>query len=104
MAEEHIDVVVRGPHATATLRGEFDMAATFTVEPALERLLDEPGLEALTLDLSAVRFVDSTGIGVLVRVTDEAQRRGIALTITPAPPEVQRVFEVSGLADVLPFS
>jgi anti-anti-sigma regulatory factor len=41
---------------------------------------------------------------VLVRVTDEAQRRGIALTITPAPPEVQRVFEVSGLADVLPFS
>ena len=104
MAEEHIDVVARGPHATATLRGEFDMAATFTVEPTLERLLDEPGLEALTLDLSALRFVDSTGIGVLVRVTDEAQRRGIALTITPAPPEVQRVFEVSGLADVLPFS
>ena len=67
-------MVARGPRATAALLGEFDMAATFTVEPALERLLDEPGLEALTLDLSAVRFVDSTGIGVLVRV----DRRGAA--------------------------
>jgi len=97
-------VVARGPRATAALHGEFDMAATFTVEPALERLLDEPGLEALTLDLSAVRFVDSTGIGVLVRVADEAQRRGIELAITPGPPEVQRVFAVAGLSDVLPFS
>jgi anti-anti-sigma factor len=100
----NVDMTVEDGRATAALSGDFDMAATFTVEPTLERLLDEPGLEALTLDLSAVRFVDSTGIGVLVRVTDEAQRRGIALTITPAPPEVQRVFEVSGLADVLPFS
>ena len=104
MAEERIELLAGVPHATAALRGEFDMAATFTVEPALERLLDEPGLDALTLDLSAVRFVDSTGIGVLVRMTDEAQRRGIELTITPAPPEVQRVFAVAGLSDVLPFS
>ena len=41
---------------------------------------------------------------MLVRVTDEAQRRGVELTITPGAPEVQRVFEVAGLADVLPFS
>ena len=93
-----------GPRATAALRGEFDMAATFTVEPALEKLLDDPGLEALTLDLSSLQFIDSTGIGVLVRMSDEAQRRGVELAITPGRPEVQRVFEVAGLDDVLPFS
>ena len=93
-----------GPNATAALQGEFDMAATFTVEPALERLLDEPGLQAITVDLSRLRFVDSPGIGVLVRVTDDAQRRGIGLTIAPGPPEVQRVFEVSGLVEALPFA
>ena len=104
MAEEYIEVITDGPHATAELHGEFDMAATCTVEPALERLLDEPGLEALTIDLSDLRFVDSTGTGVLVRVMDEAQGRGIGLTIAPGPPEVQRVFEVSGLVDLLPFA
>ena len=97
-------MTVDGPRATARLRGEFDMAATFTVEPALERLLDEPGLEAVRLDLSALRFVDSTGIGVLVRFSDDARTRGIDLTIEPGPPEVQRVFEVAGLVDVLPFA
>lgn len=104
MGEEHIDVTTNGPRATAALHGEFDMAATFTVEPALERLLDEPDLEALTLDLSDLRFVDSTGIGVLVRLADETRERDIELTIAPGPPEVQRVFEASGLVDVLPFA
>ena len=103
MGDEHIEVTTDGPRTTAALHGEFDMAATFTVEPALERLLDEPGLETLALDLSDLRFVDSTGVGVIVRLADETRERGIDLTIAPGPPEVQRVFEVSGLADVLPF-
>jgi len=38
-----------------------------------------------------------------VRLADETRERGINLTIAPGPPEVQRVFEVSGLVDVLPF-
>ena len=38
-------------------------------------------------------FIDSTGVGVLIRVNDEARGRGIELTIAPGPPEVQRVFE-----------
>jgi anti-sigma B factor antagonist len=100
---EHIDVTTEGAGATATLRGEFDMAATFTVEPALERLLETPELERVTIDLGALRFIDSTGVGVLLRVHDEARRREITLVIAPGPPEVQRVFEVAGLADVLPF-
>ena len=74
MEQEHIDVTRAGEGATAAVRGEFDMAATFTIEPALERVLVEPG------------------------------DRGIELTIAPGPPEVQRVFEVAGLADVLPFA
>lgn len=99
-----IQVSVEGDRARAELTGDFDMAATFTVEPALERALDEPGLDALELDLSRLRFIDSTGIGVLLRLAGEAERRDVDLTITPAPPEVQRVFEVTGVRDALPFT
>ena len=104
MEQQHIDVTRAGEGATAAVRGEFDMAATFTIEPALERVLVEPGVERLTVDLGEVSFIDSTGVGVLIRVNDEARDRGIELTIAPGPPEVQRVFEVAGLADVLPFA
>ena len=99
-----IQVSVEGDVARAELAGDFDMAATFTIEPALERALEEPGVDALELDLSNLRFIDSTGIGVLVRLASEADRRGVALSITPAPRDVQRVFEVTGVRDALPFT
>ena len=103
MESERIDVTARGGRTTATLRGEFDMAATFTLEPALEEAVGAPGVETLTLDLGEVTFIDSTGVGVLLRVHEEAERRGIELAIEPGPPEVQRVFAVAGLTEVLPF-
>jgi anti-anti-sigma factor len=102
--KEAIDVRAEGGTVTATVTGDFDMQATFAVEPALEDALDRPELDALEIDLSRLRFIDSTGIGVLLRVEAEARARGVALTIVPAPPEVQRVFVVSGVGDALPFA
>ena len=99
-----IQVSVEGDVARAELAGDFDMAATFTVEPALERVLEEPGVEALELDLSNLRFIDSTGIGVLLRLVSEADGRGIDLSMTPAPRDVQRVLEMTGVRDALPFT
>jgi anti-sigma B factor antagonist len=99
-----IDVTVHGETTKAVVSGDFDMQATFRIEPALEGALDRPGLSALEVDLSRLRFVDSTGIGVLLRVEAEARQRGVALTILPAPAEVQRIFELSGVVDALPFA
>jgi anti-anti-sigma factor len=92
-----------GSADTVQLSGEFDMAATFTVEPALERMLERPDLDLITLDLSAVTFIDSVGLGVVIRFSQEAEARGAVLRIVPGPPEVQRVFQTAGLAEVLPF-
>jgi hypothetical protein len=39
-----------------------------------------------------------------VRLEEEARARQIALSIVPGPREVQRVFELAGLADALPFA
>ena len=104
MDEDPVTIRVAGGKATAELAGDFDMQATFTIEPALEGALDRPGLRALELDLSRLRFVDSTGIGVLLRVEAEARERGVALTVRRPPPEVHRIFELSGVAEALPFA
>ena len=103
MTTDPITVSVEGSRAVAELAGEFDMQATFVVEPALERALEEPGVDALEVDLSRLRFIDSTGVGVLLRLTSEADRRGVDLSIRPAPREVQRVFEATGVSEALPF-
>ena len=88
---------------TAALAGELDMGATFTAEPALERAMDAPELESFTLDLSEVSFIDSTGIGLVLRVASDLSGRGVPLRIVPGPRRVHQVFETAGMADALPF-
>ena len=99
-----IDVTVQRATTKATVTGDFDMQATFTIEPALEDALNRADLRVLELDLTGLDFVDSTGIGVLLRIDSEARERGVALRILPPPPEVHRIFELSGVAEALPFA
>ena len=85
------------------IAGEFDMAATFTTEPALEEAMELPGLRSFTLDLARLTFIDSLGLGVVVRLAAELEARGIPMRILPGPPPVQRVFTTAGLTQALPF-
>ena len=95
--------VTAGRSPTAAVHGEFEMAATFTIEPALERIARTPELDLVTLDLAGTTFIDSVGLGVVIRLAGELEARGVALRILPGPPEVHRVFETAGLVDALPF-
>jgi anti-anti-sigma factor len=89
--------------AMVLIGGELDMGGTFRLEQELTRLIDDPALRSLTLDLSGVTFMDSTGLGLVLNIEQEARTRGFALHLIPGRPEVQRVFELAGLGDVLPF-
>jgi anti-anti-sigma factor len=99
-----MEETIEGPRTRLAIRGDFDMQATFTVEPALESALARLALRELVVDLSELEFIDSTGIGVLLRIENEARQRDVTLSIVPPPPEVHRVFEMSGVAEALPFS
>jgi anti-sigma B factor antagonist len=101
---EPVEVSLDDRRATVALRGEFDMPATFTVEPALESLVARADVDAITVDLSRLSFIDSTGVGVLIRLDEESRARGMGLRIVPGPREVQRVFELAGLDAALPFT
>jgi anti-anti-sigma factor len=66
-------------------------------------LLAEP-VEQLVVDLGEVTFVDSTGMGLVLEVHDRSRSEGFKLRLLRGPDEVQRVFELAGVADVLPFA
>ena len=84
------------------LNGEFDLAGC----PEAGKLFSESltdGSSAVEIDLRGLTFMDSSGIRSLVMAIRDGEAAGKALTIIPGPPSVQRVFEVAGLLDVLPF-
>ena len=78
-----------------SVEGEFDLAV---VDAFLERalaLLDSA--RALELDLQGVSFIDSSGLGALVRVRKEAAERGKAVSLVEGSPATHRLLEITGL-------
>jgi anti-anti-sigma factor len=95
-------VLSEGDHAVVAPRGEIDMATVGAVEQELRRARAE-GHVRVVLDLRQVTFMDSTGLHLTARWTNEASQDGFVFELEPGPAGVQRVFELAGMADWLPF-
>lgn len=82
------------------VEGEIDLSTV----PQLERELT-PHVEAgrnVVVDLTGVDFMDSTGIGALVRASNRTREAGAELSLACGPGSVRRVLEVSGLDKMIP--
>lgn len=88
---------------TLAVGGDVDWDAVLTLEPEWEAAIDAGDLTDVTIDLTRVRFVDSTGISLLSTAVDRARARGAEVRILKPEPHVFRVFEVVGVHDMLPF-
>jgi anti-sigma B factor antagonist len=84
------------PHVKVA--GEVDMAVADQVGAAVRE--HRQGAAQLVLDLSNVTFMDSTGIGLLVRLREQGLAEGWLLS-TVASAAVWRVVELCGLQDML---
>lgn len=85
-----------------TLVGEVDLATV----PELDRLLDDlaqRGHSRLLIDLNGLEFMDSTGLTSIMRAVRAADANGHRLTVSRGSPQVQRLFQLTGVVDRLTF-
>jgi anti-sigma B factor antagonist len=82
--------------------GELDLV---TAAPLAETIrgLRGSGVTYLILDLRRVSFMDSSGLRVALDLHTEASSNGLRLELLAGPPHVQRIFELTGTQDQLPF-
>jgi anti-sigma B factor antagonist len=81
------------------LRGEIDVASVPAMREELRSFATASG-KTLVVDLSAVTFIDSTGLGALVSALHERQDSGGDLQLVVGNPSVRRLFTVTGLDTV----
>jgi anti-anti-sigma factor len=90
----------RDSYVTVALRGELDLSTVHRVDDELKRVeADEPPIVAL--DLRELSFLDSTGLRMIVTADQRAREAGRRLAIIKGPEPVQRVFEITRLAERL---
>ena len=97
-----IAVVQHAHLVVVRLTGELDLDTA----PELDQRLQEVaagGHTNVLIDLSEVEFMDSTGLRSIVRAQYSADSDGRRLTLRRGSPQVQRLFELTGLLDRLTF-
>jgi anti-sigma B factor antagonist len=82
--------------------GELDVA-TVPLLAAQMAEVRHGRFQRVILDLSGLLFIDSSGLHMILDCHDEARQDGFALELIPGSREIQRVFEITGLAGHLPF-
>lgn len=82
------------------VKGEIDALTVPQLWEVLEGLI-EGGERNLVIDLSRVGFIDSTGIGVVIRAMNALRDRSGDLVLRGPAPMTYQVFETVGLTKVL---
>lgn len=85
------------------LTGELDIGGVAEVTREL-RLAEASDAHQILLDLTAVTFIDSSGVRMIVEAHARSCANGNRLALTPAPAQVQRIFDMTDLSGRLPFT
>ena len=72
---------------------------TMETAPQFERAVCYESAETMILDLSDVPFIDSVGLGSLVRAYVSHQKKGRCLVLTGMKPRVRKVMEMTKVHD-----
>jgi anti-sigma B factor antagonist len=104
--EMGIELVREGDTCVLALSGELDLTAA-------PRLLEEvaaccdAGARVLLLDITALEFIDSTGLRAVLDSRARCEESRCSFGIEPererVSPQVRRLFQVTGLLKRLPF-
>ena len=89
--------------ALISLSGELDLSGAPALDEEIGRLAAREDVRRVVLDLRSLAFLDSSGLRVVALAARRLSAGGRTLTLVRGPETVQRVFEITRMADQLDF-
>jgi anti-anti-sigma factor len=83
--------------------GELDLSGAAVLEDELDRVVSEPGLGTVVVDLRGLEFMDSSGLRLVVLADMRAREAGRRFVLVRGIETVHRVFEITRMSDRLAF-
>ena len=85
-----------GDQVRIALSGELDLSSALTFDEEVRRA-EEREPKTLVIDLSGLRFLDSTGLRLIMSAQARARKRGMRLAIVEGGDAVKRIFRLAGV-------
>jgi len=85
--------------ALAEVQGEIDVYTSPKVKEALTALI-EKGKYNLVIGLEEVRYIDSTGLGVLIGTLKKVREHNGTVAIICNNPQIKKIFNITGLVKI----
>ncbi len=96
-----ISITGREGGVTLTLSGEIDHHGARAMMRELDQAVSTLLPRRLTLDLSGVTFMDSSGIALLMGAKRAMDRLGGSLRVTAIPTQPRKVLDAAGLGRLI---
>ncbi len=80
--------------------GEFDLEVATQMRAAMEPLI-ELADRRLTLNLQDLKYIDSTGIGILISVLKARHARNAPFDVEHVPTHIRKLFDMTGITPFL---
>jgi stage II sporulation protein AA (anti-sigma F factor antagonist) len=84
------------------LEGELDQSVADGLRAELDKCLMTSGVKRVVFNLKKLRFMDSTGIGLILGRYKKLRRNQIPLYFNEPSPQIDKVLKISGLYDIIP--
>src|SRR5580704_17913123 len=81
------------------LSGEIDVYTSPKVKDAVGELIDR-GVYHLVNNLEKVRYIDSTGLGVLIGGLKRVREHGGSVNLVCTNPQIKKIFDITGLVKI----
>ncbi|MBV8246710.1 MAG: STAS domain-containing protein [Candidatus Eremiobacteraeota bacterium] len=89
----------KGDAYVVELNGEIDVYTSPKVKDATSELIDQ-GHYNLVINLEKVRYIDSTGLGVLIGSLKRVREHGGSVNLVCNNPQIKKIFDITGLVKI----
>jgi anti-anti-sigma factor len=94
---------LEGGVSVVTISGRLTLGGeTEKLDEAVSKLLAQ-NRKKVVLDITALDYVDSSGLGLLISCLTKAKKAGGDLKVAGANPRIRRIFSMTGVESVLPI-
>ncbi|ADY56160.1 anti-sigma-factor antagonist [Syntrophobotulus glycolicus DSM 8271] len=85
------------------LDGELDLNNAQSLRNVIDRDIDKKGIKTVIINMENVKFIDSSGLGMILGRYKKLLTLGGKLKIVNAPPHVYKIMEMAGLPKIIQF-